>query len=133
MILKELWLKLNDYHVPVVTTFKERFCNVSFESHLHFLASQEQVFGYTAIKGNRIVGFILATANGDVAEIDSIFVEEEFRRRGIGTALMNSALKELVGSYKEIVMKVAEGNEQPFHSENHFKKRFTLFQYDYSD
>ena len=131
--LKDLWLKLNAYHVPIVPTFKERFCNVSFEDHFHSLLKSDLLFAYTANKDNQIIGFILVFANDGTAEIDSIFIDEAYRHQGIGTKLMKYALIEVKGIYKEIIMKVAEGNIQRFHYDNHFKKRYILFQYDDAD
>ncbi len=132
--LKDMWLRLNAYHIPIVTTFKDRFKNVSFEDHVQqLLLTSDSIFAYTANKNDQTVGFILVFTNGDTAEIDSIFIEEAYRQQGIGTSLMQSALKELKGVYNEIIMKVAEGNIQPFHFANHFKKRYVLFQYDYAD
>ncbi len=131
--LKDLWIELNDYHIPIVTTFKERFENVSFERHLDYLLSFDVVFSYVALDTSQIIGFIIIICKQKTAEIDSIFVKEEYRNQGIGNGLMTRALKEVVGIYDEIIIRVAEGNEQPFHSQNHFKKRYTLFQYDYDD
>ena len=133
LLLKDLWIELNQYHIPIVTTFKDRFVDVSFEKHLEFLAQSENLFAYVAVKDNCTVGFIIAFAKGDVAELDSIYVLKEYRGQGIGDTLVKFALSELVGRYKEIVYLVAEGNEQPFHSSNNFKKRCTLYQYDYGD
>ena len=131
--LKDMWLRLNAYHIPVVTTFKDRFNNVSFEEHLQNIFDSDLVFAYTANDSDQIVGFVIVIASGDTAEIDSIFIDEAYRHRGIGTTLMKFALADVKGFYKEIVMKVAEGNIQPFHFANHFKKRYILFQYDYEE
>lgn len=132
-LLKDLWIELNNYHIPVVTTFKERFRNVSFENHLNYLIRYKTLFAYVATEKEERIGFVIVFALGDTAEIDSIYVKEGYRHLGIGNMLIKNALKELIGNYKEIVIKVAEGNEQPFHSSNHFKKRYTLYQYDYND
>lgn len=132
-LLKDLWLELNAYHIPVATTFKNRFRGVSFEKHLQSLENHECVFAYTANSVNQIIGFVIVFASGDMAELDSIFVFEKYRKLGIGTKLFSKALQEVVGVYKEIVIRVAEGNEQSFHHLNHFKKRYTLFQYDYGE
>lgn len=131
--LKDMWIELNNYHIPIATTFKERFANVSFEKHLDSLKKFENLFAYVAVENDNKVGFIIVFANKDIAEIDSIFVLKDYRNMGIGDALLQCALKELKGVYKEIVYRVAEGNEQPFHNSNHFKKRYTLYQYDYND
>ncbi len=132
-LLKDLWVQLNDYHIPIVKTFRERFVNVSFERHLEELNKYKNVFAYVAIANDTKVGFIMAFANNDFAELDSIYVIKEFRQCGIGDALVKCALKELIGKYKEIVYRVAEGNEQAFHNSNHFKKRYSLYQYDYNE
>lgn len=132
-VLKDLWLELNAYHIPVVTTFKDRFLNVSYEKHLQFLKNQEKVFAHVASSCDQIIGFIIVFACGNIAELDSIFVAKKYRGHGVGSVLVARALQELVGVYKEIVARVAEGNEQHFHHLNHFKKRYSLFQYDYGE
>lgn len=132
-ILKDLWLELNKYHVPKVTTFKDRFTNPSFEKHVYQLKKSDELFAFVALDKQIKIGFIIVATNGDIAEIDSIFVKEEYRNCGIGNKLIRLALNEIVNKYSEIIMKVAEGNEQHFHSCNHFKKRYTVFQYDYND
>lgn len=133
LLLKDLWIQLNDHHIPIVTTFRDRFKNVSFENHLEELNKYNNVFAYVAIANDIKVGFIIVFANNDFAELDSIYVIKEFRKCGIGDALVKYALKELIGKYKEIVYRVAEGNEQAFHNSNHFKKRYSLYQYDYNE
>lgn len=132
-LLKHLWIQLNEYHLPIVTTFKERFANVSFEKHMKELNEFDKLFAYVAIANETKIGFIIVSANKDIAEFDSIYVIKEFRNCGIGNTLVKYALKELIGKYKEIVYRVAEGNEQTFHNSNHFKKRYTLYQYDYNE
>lgn len=131
--LRDMWLELNNYHIPVVTSFNSRFLNVSFEKHYQNLIQYKNLFAYIAVLNRVKIGFVIVFGEGDIAEIDSIYVKDKYRRNGIGDTLMKYALKELVGVYKEIVIRVAEGNIQSFHFRNHFKKRYTLFQYDYSD
>lgn len=131
--LKKLWIELNDYHVPIALTFPERFMNVSFEDHISFLLNQDTQFSYIAMREGEIIGFIIAFTKGDYAELDSIYVSPSYRHGGIGDILMRKAMNELVGSYNTIVFQVAEGNEQPSHARYGFKKRYTLFQYDYGD
>lgn len=131
--LKNLWIELNRYHIPIVTTFRERFLHVNFEAHLEFLSSHEETFAYVATANNMIIGFIIVIRDADKAEIDSIYVVPPYRHKGIGDQLMKKALREITNRCSEIVLKVAEGNEQPFHYKNHFKKRYIAFQYDRYD
>ena len=131
--LKDLWLELINYHAFVAATFKNRFINVNFNEHYCSLLKNEELFAYVAILNNQIIGFIIALRNSNCAELDSIYILPQYRNKGIGDKLIKKALDELTRKCTEIIIKVAEGNEQPFHSKNHFKKRYTVFQYDYND
>jgi GNAT superfamily N-acetyltransferase len=41
-----------------------------------------------AVEGDLVVGFASVAANGDVVELDDLFVDPKWMRRGVGRALM---------------------------------------------
>jgi ribosomal protein S18 acetylase RimI-like enzyme len=80
----------------------------------------------------RYVGYCISTVNKDlVGEIDSLFVEKEYREYGLGDKLMNRAL-EWLNSYnvKTKIIGVAEGNENVlgFYKRYGFYKRRTILE-----
>ncbi len=85
-----------------------------------------------AARGDSTIGYCICTisAEGD-GEIDSIFVENGYRRSGIGEELMRRALAWLdaEGAKRKIVA-VAAGNEAaiPFYESFGFMPRMTVLQ-----
>lgn len=63
------------------------------------LKSRESDFNIKAskicFKGEEVVGFILVSTSGSKGVVKYIFVSEEFRRKGIGRALLRASLKQL--------------------------------------
>ena len=44
-----------------------------------------------AVEDGRVVGFVTTTPNGETAELDDLFVDPDWMRRGIGLSLMRDA------------------------------------------
>ena len=71
------------------------------------------------------VGYCITTVSKDnLGEIDSIYIERGYRRRGIGDSLMKKALAWMDGlSIAKRVIAVASGNEEVID----FYRRFNFF------
>jgi ribosomal protein S18 acetylase RimI-like enzyme len=69
-----------------------------------------------ARENDKIIGYCVSTINAEMAgEIDSIYIEKERRRFGIGSVLMKNALKWMdTHKVKRRVISVAAGNEEVF-------------------
>lgn len=76
---------------------------------LYQLAKQPDGF-IVARKGGRVVGYVLATGWRGQGLIMSIAVLPEFRRRGVGTSLMGSALSYLARTYDRVYLQVDAEN-----------------------
>jgi len=89
--------KVESHLLPQVFEI-ERLCFTSPfpESYLRSLAESSSDSFLVAIEENRVVGYVSALVHGKDAHIASIAVLEDYRRRGIGRALMS----ELVNSLK---------------------------------
>lgn len=58
-------------------------------SSLAEIFAEENCVAYTAARKKEIAGFIIGKVSGCNAELKWIFVKEKFRRRGVGTDLLD--------------------------------------------
>lgn len=66
-------------------------------------------FGLIAESGGKKLGFITLTIGIEEADIESVYVLEEFRKKGIARELIKSAIEQLVG-IKKFFLEVRESN-----------------------
>ncbi len=84
----------------------------------------------------KIVGYCLTTINNGSAEIESIHIENSYRRKKIGENLIKNALKWINDkNISKIVVGVAAGNEEvfDFYKKFGFYPRTTILQQDAKD
>jgi ribosomal-protein-alanine N-acetyltransferase len=65
-----------------------------------------------ACKDGPVVGYVIAMRRGQEGSIQSIAVLPEFRGKGIGEALMRSAISHLAGRFKQAYLLVDVNNER---------------------
>jgi len=126
--IQPLWEKLNQHHAEISTHFGTEFQSKTFgerksallekyaagEIRIDFAQSQQVAIGY----------LMSAIDSKGVGEIESIYIEESFRRQAIGEELMHRALVWLDGQNVHTkVIAVAVGNEQAYS----FYERFGFF------
>jgi diamine N-acetyltransferase len=97
-LVKPLWEKLNEYHFNLSPNFKQRFKSMSWEKRKNKLMdkSQEMLVECAVDTKNNIIGYCISTIDkidNSIGEVDSLFVEEKYRKHGIGKELINNALK----------------------------------------
>lgn len=116
-LVQPLWEKLNKYHETNSNYFKEKFRNFTFETRKNkFINDSSLKVRIDLIKdiGKGIyIGYCISTVDKAlVGEIDSLFIEKEYRKFGLGDKLMENAL-EWLESHQVItkIIGVAEGNE----------------------
>jgi ribosomal protein S18 acetylase RimI-like enzyme len=117
-LVKPFWEKLNGLHESLSPEFKERFQGMNWDKRKNNLISKsEKLLLELAIdsKNDEIIGYCISTIEKDnekVGEIDSIFVEKEKRKSGIGKQLMDNAIDWLISQKTEIQkLLVGAGNE----------------------
>lgn len=117
-LVKPLWEKLNDLHESLSPDFKERFQAMNWDKRKSNLISKSgKLFLEFAIdnRNNKIVAYCISTIekeNEKVGEIDSIFVEKEQRKSGIGKQLLENAINWLISQNTETQkLLVGVGNE----------------------
>lgn len=78
-----------------------------------------------------IIAYCISTMEKEVGEIDSLFIEEEYRKNGLGKKLIRNATKWLKSKRcKRILLAVADGHEDVFnfYMKNGFYPRFTYLE-----
>lgn len=129
--IKTLWENLNAHHLSRSTKFKEHFSKLTFEKRMESLKKRDRLIGYVAEENGETVGYCIATVDGRVGEIDSIFVDEPHRGKGVGETMMSLALEWLKGQKCETIkVSIAEGNEDVlgFYRRFGFAERFIVMQ-----
>ncbi len=117
-LVKPLWEKLNGLHESLSPNFKERFQEMNWDKRkINLINKSGKLFLEFAIdnRNNKIVAYCISTIekrNEKVGEIDSIFVEKEQRKLGIGKQLLNNAINWLISQNTETQkLLVGVGNE----------------------
>jgi GNAT superfamily N-acetyltransferase len=116
--LKELWEKLNSYHCERSEYFKQHYLGMTFEKRKSDLLKKAQggelrVDMAIDEETCRGVAYIVSTINAAKAgEVESVFVEEPYRRNGVGGSLIQNALAWMdeMGAVEKTV-EVSYGNE----------------------
>jgi ribosomal protein S18 acetylase RimI-like enzyme len=129
--IKTLWESLNAYHLVKSTHFKSHFSKFTFEMRMEDLNKRDHLVVYVAEDNNERIGYCIASVDGLVGEIDSLFVKNEYRKQGVGEEVMTRALKWLEEqNCKTIRVSIAEGNESAlnFYRKFGFAERLIVMQ-----
>lgn len=128
--IKPLWEKIKIHHYERATVFKADFEKVTFSERKRKISmGKKEVRIIVAQDGNtsQIVGYCLSSiSQDDVGEVDSLYIEEKFRRLGIGKELMRRTLEWFnENGIQEIIIALALGNEEalPFYEQFGFAPR----------
>ena len=117
--IEQLWTELRRHHARVSTDFSAWFGERSFSSRKAELLAQASADMRIefAMTGNTPIGYCVSTLSTDyTGEVDSLFVDPEYRGAGIGSRLMRSG----VGWLEErgaspIIIVVVHGNDKALH------------------
>jgi diamine N-acetyltransferase len=135
-LIKPLWEKLKKYHALHSPHFTQEYENKSFADRKEFLLAKSKSgalrmdLAYGQEK--KLLGYCVSTINHHrEGEIDSLFVEREYRSRGIGNELINRALdwmeKEKV-ERKSIMVAAGNGETLPFYEKHGFILRSIILE-----
>ena len=129
-LIRPLWEKLNLMHQSMSPHFTERFRNMRWEDRRSKIAAKASSvlleYAVERATGN-IVGYCISTIdkeNQAVGEIDSLFIEDNHRNSGIGSALIERATEWLTsrGTTTQKLL-VGVGNENAIE----FYKKFGFY------
>ncbi len=114
--LESSWGKLMMHHEKASQYFKKHFELNTFESRKQMLKGKEQLSIFKAESKENVVGYVLVTVDDSgVAELDSLFVDAEYRGKNVGAKLVKLGLNWLYeNSEEDPFLVVAEGNEKVF-------------------
>lgn len=138
-LVQPLWEKLNKYHESNSNYFSDKFVKLEYEVRKSkFIRSENLEIKVDLIKDKEkamYIAYCISTINKKlIGEIDSLFIEKEYRMYGLGDKLMNRALKWLNSNQvKTKIIGVAEGNENVlefYKKYGFYKRRIILEQID---
>ncbi|WP_425449624.1 GNAT family N-acetyltransferase [Dethiothermospora halolimnae] len=112
--IKELWEKNRQYHENTSKHFKEIYQFIRFDEKAKSFSGfpKDKLKITVAEKDNQYVGYCISTIRGDKGEVESLHVDSESRRMGIGRELMNRHIKWLrEKSSKVIGVTVSQEND----------------------
>ncbi len=128
-LIKPLWEKLNQLHSNLSPNFKSWFLSKTWDLRKSDLItkSKEIHINYVTNRTNIIIAYCISTIDNKdetMGEIDSIYIEDTYRKNGIGKRLMNDALDWLIGKGTTLQkLDVAAGNEKALD----FYKQFNFY------
>lgn len=116
-LVQPLWEKLNRHHKIHSNYFPEKFSQQTFAIRKNkFMCEDNLDVKIDLVKDKETeiyVGYCISTVNREgIGEIDSLYIEKEYRKFGLGDQFMVRALAWL--DHKQVKTKiigVAEGNE----------------------
>jgi ribosomal protein S18 acetylase RimI-like enzyme len=133
-IIKPLWQELNKLHCEDSKNWKGYYSAFTFEERVKSIiglpeenARIEVVFP----EPERAAGYCMSVAYETHGEIESIYVKDEYRRRGLGKRLVESAVSWLrMQGCTKIRLSVAEGHESviSFYERLGFCPRLTVLE-----
>ena len=97
-LIKPLWEQLNELHYEKSVNFKKRFADYKFEKRIEGIIKKAErgIIKLDILfddEKNKYVGYCLNSIEDFQGEIESIFIEQEYRKYGQGGRLMESALE----------------------------------------
>lgn len=130
-----LWARLKSHHRAMAEHFQTQFDAVDWPARKAGLLRRAAGGGLhldLARDGDTLVGYCVTTVDARKrAELESVFIEEGYRRRGIRAALVEKALAwmDAVGADRREVA-IAAGNEEvlPFYRRFGFEVRAVVMQ-----
>ncbi|MBK1810708.1 GNAT family N-acetyltransferase [Clostridium sp. YIM B02505] len=96
-LIKPLWEKLNSIHFNKSVHFKSKYEKFTFDKRMESINKKAQN-GIIRIDmlldsdTGKYIGYCLSSIEDNLGEIDSIFIESQYRKFKLGDKLMRSAL-----------------------------------------
>jgi len=98
-LIRPLWIRLNDYLLGKAGKFRSHYEQMTFDERKAYFekvaaaGSLHLDLAFDPQAGGKYVGYCVSSLSQEkTGEIESVFVEEEFRSRDIGSALVIRAL-----------------------------------------
>ena len=130
-LIKPMWQELNQHHWEQSNNFKTHFSSFTFEERHKQIAQKDLFAVFIAENKCSLIGYCIASIDGNTGEIDSLFVNPLHRTKNIGERMMLEAETWLRSKgVEKIRICVTEGNESVFHfyHKQGYAKRFTVLE-----
>lgn len=125
-LIQPMWERLKDYHQNKSKYFADNYANKRFQDRINELTDNSKVgMKVNLVKDKdtgQYIGYCISTINKEmIGEIDSLYVEKEYRKQGIGSQLMERSLEWLdKNKVKSKIIAVGDGNENVIDFYNHY-------------
>ena len=130
-IIKEMWAKLNRLHGELSKNFKGHFDSFTFDKRMQPLFKKKHLSIFIATDSTENIGYCIVNAGNGKGEIDSIYIEPEYRKQGIGSAFIKKAMDWFDDNGCDSVsIFIADGNDSilGFYNGFGFQKRGVILQ-----
>jgi diamine N-acetyltransferase len=131
--IEPLWWQLRQHHADLTTIWRTSVLDSSFETRRSQLQakSAQEILVVLATMGDNDIGYCVSTIDNEVGTVNSIFVADDYRRKGVGHAMMLRTMdwfKEK--TVKTIVVDIIDGNDaaQAFYATYGFHRRAVRLQ-----
>lgn len=136
-LIKPLWEKLNSIHLDKSVNFKSKYEKFTFDKRMESIYKKAQN-GIIKIdmlldsETGNYIGYCISSIEKNLGEIESIFIENQYRGFKLGAKLMRSALNWFqLNSVTDIEINVVYANDEAlpfyerygFHIGNYILKR----------
>jgi len=93
--IRNLWEKLNQLHYEDSVYFEDHYASFTFEERMAAFADRDEAsLKVSVVKdGPRFLGYCVSSIDGRHGEVDSLYLEEELRGRGIGKRLVEAHVR----------------------------------------
>lgn len=127
-IIKPLWEKLNTIHLNKSVYFKSKYESFTFDKRIQsiYKKSQKGILKLDVLLDNdkgEYIGYCLSSIEESLGEIESIFIENQYRKLGLGDKLINNALGWFeLNRIEKIEINVVYANDEalPFYERHGF-------------
>jgi len=111
-LIKDMWAKLNRLHGDLSHNFKNYFESFTFEKRMQPLFGKKHLSVFIVTDTTDHIGYCIVSADDGQGEIDSIYIEPEYRKRKIGSSLIKKAMDWFDSIGCDLVsISVADGND----------------------
>jgi diamine N-acetyltransferase len=131
--IRNLWEKLNQMHYEDSVYFEDHYESFKFEKRIEsILKTDDTCLKISIVKdGPRFLGYCISSIDEKYGEIDSIYLEDDLRGRGIGKDLINQHKKWMKeNGCLRIRVAVSYGHDSvnEFYHKMGFYERLTYFE-----
>lgn len=115
--IEKLWKKLSEVHEQDSLHFKEHYRTLSFRERCKpFYEKKENEIKIDILSDKKTpVGYCVSTFSESRGEIESIFIEKEYRKYGYGRELMERSIHWMESNKCSVIeVSVAAGHESVF-------------------